>query len=64
MRTADRIGISSSDGDACQCAARAGGRTEGVDLAIRIAPDFRSGRLEMRMAIGGIVELIGPDGAG
>ena len=44
-----------------QRAAGAGGGAERVDLALRVAPDFRPGALEVRITIGGIVELIGPD---
>jgi hypothetical protein len=47
--------------DARQRAAGAGGGAKRVDLAVGVAPDLRARRFEMRVAIGGIVELIGPN---
>ena len=51
-------------GGARQRAAGARGCAEGVDLAVGVAPDFRPRRLEMSIAICGVVELIGPDRVG
>src|SRR5262245_9632747 len=44
-------------------AAGAYGADEAVDLAVEIAPDLLGGRFDMPLAIGDIVELIGPDRA-
>src|SRR5208337_1793452 len=50
-------------GDAGQRPARPNRASETVDLAFRLSPNFGPGRLEMALAIGNIIELIGPDRA-
>ena len=49
--------------DAGERAAGADGADEAVDLALRVVPDLWRRRLDMALAVGDIVELIGPDGA-
>lgn len=39
-----------------------GGAGESVKLAIGLGPDFRTGSLDMRLAVGSVVELVCPDG--
>ena len=51
------------DGDAGERAAGADGADKAVDLAVGLPPDFRSGRLDVALAVGDIVELVGPDRA-
>jgi hypothetical protein len=63
MRTADDLDFRVGS-DAGQRAARARGGAEGIDLPVGIAPDLRARGIDMRLAIGGVVELIGPNGAG
>src|SRR6185312_686486 len=69
---AGRIGQHAADGapprlqvpgDAGEGAAGARGDDEGVQAARGLLPDLRSGRLDMCLPVGGVVELIGPDGA-
>ena len=50
--------------DAGERAARAAGADEAVDLAAEFVVNLGAGRRDMRLAIGDIVELIGPDRAG
>ena len=52
-----------ADGDAGQRAARADGGDEAVDLAAGLGPDFRRRGVDMAVAVGDIVELVGPDRA-
>ena len=49
-------------GNAGQRAARTNGADETVNAAIGLLPDFGARGLRMGAAIGGVVELIGPDG--
>ena len=49
--------------DPRQGAAGADCADEAVDLAAGLLPDFRAGRLEVDLAVGGIVELVGQDRA-
>ena len=42
----------------------AAGADEAVDLAAEFVEDFRARGVDMRLPVGDIVELIGPDGAG
>src|SRR5580704_14772456 len=51
------------DGDAGERAAGADGADKAVDLAVGLLPDFRAGGFDMALAIGDVVELIGPDRA-
>ena len=44
-------------------AARAGSGDERVDGAGRLRPDLRARRAVVRVRVGGVVELVGPDGA-
>src|SRR5690606_13171596 len=46
------------DGAACS-----GGAREAVDPTVHLLPEFWSGAFNMRPAIGGVVELVGPDRA-
>ena len=50
-------------GDAGERAAGADRADEAVDLAVGLLPDFRPGRLDMALAVGDVVELVGPDRA-
>ena len=50
-------------GDAGERAAGADGADEAVDLAVGLPPDFRPGRLDVALAVGDVVELVGPDRA-
>ena len=50
-------------GDAGERAAGADGADKAVDLAVGLPPDFRAGRLDVALAVGDIVELVGPDRA-
>lgn len=36
--------------------------SESVNLTVRLRPDLRTSRLDMRLAVGGVVELVRPDG--
>src|SRR6202040_2835342 len=51
-------------GDAGKRSASPDGASETIDLAFRLRPNLGPGRLEVALAIGDIVELIGPDRAG
>lgn len=51
-------------GDAGQGAASAGSAGESVDAAMRVVPDFWAGCCVVCLAVGEIVELLGPDGVG
>ena len=71
-RRAHRIGEADGDvlvlrlqphGDAGERAAGADGADEAVDLALRVVPDLGRRRLDMALAVGDIVELVGPDRA-
>src|SRR5690606_38352508 len=44
-------------------AAGAGAGYERIDPPVRVAPDLRPGRLDVRLAVGAIVELVRPDRA-
>ncbi|MCY1241777.1 hypothetical protein D9M72_546980 [compost metagenome] len=44
-------------------AAGADGADEAIDLAVRVAPDLRRRGFHMRVTVGDVVELVGPDGA-
>ncbi len=48
---------------AAQRAARADRADEAIDLAAGLFPDFRTGAFDVGAAVGGVVELVGPDGA-
>src|SRR5690606_22448416 len=50
-------------GDAREGATRADGADEAVDAAAGLFPDFRRRGLDMGLAVGGVVELVGPYGA-
>ena len=50
-------------GDAAQRAARADRGHEAVDLAVGIGPDLLGRGLDVGAAVGGVVPLVGPDGA-
>ncbi len=46
-----------------QRASGAGSGDEAIELAaVGLLPDLRAGRLDVRLAVGGVVELVGPDG--
>jgi len=45
----------------CQRAARAHGGDERIDAPVRLLPDLGPGRLDVRAAVGRVVELVGPD---
>lgn len=51
-------------GDAGEGAACARGAGEGVDAPGELRPDFGAGGLDVGAAVGGVVELVGPDGVG
>ena len=50
-------------GDAAQGAARADSRHKGIHLAISVGPDFLACGLDMGTPVGGVVPLVGPNGA-
>ena len=50
-------------GDAGQRAAGADGADEAVDPAAGLLPDLGRGALDVRLAVGDVVELVGPDRA-
>ncbi|MCY1245202.1 hypothetical protein D9M72_583320 [compost metagenome] len=67
-----RIGKADLDGGVfrpqalCHAGKRAAGTDradEAVDLAVRVAPDLGRSRRNVRVTIGDIVELVGPDRA-
>ena len=58
-----RVALFQRDGDAGQGAAGADRAGEAVDLAAGLLPDFRAGAFDMGLAVGDIVELVGPDRA-
>src|SRR5262245_30878379 len=71
-RRAHRIGERDADvlvarlerhGDAGQRAAGADRAGEAVHLAVGLIPDLRSGGLDVALAVGDVVELVGPDRA-
>src|SRR5262249_44176490 len=49
--------------NASERAARTHRTDKAVDPALGVAPDFRCGRVDVALAVGDIIELIGPDGA-
>lgn len=49
-------------GNTAQGTASACGAGESVDLAVQLLPDLGSSGLDMGTAVGGVVELVGPDG--
>ena len=49
--------------DTRECSAGADRAGKAVDLALGLAPDFGAGCLNVSVAVGGVVELIGPDRA-
>jgi hypothetical protein len=57
------IALLESDRDTAERAARADGADEAVDLAAGLFPDFGAGAVDVRLPVGDIVELVGPDGA-
>src|SRR5262249_42922153 len=71
-RRAGRIGEADDDigfpfakclGNPRKRAAGADRANESVDLAVSLFPDFGAGSFDVRLAVGDIVELVGPDGA-
>lgn len=70
--TARRIGQETLDsavtdslqipGDSGQSACRAGRAGKSVDLALRLSPDLGPRRLDVRLPVGCVVELVGPNG--
>src|SRR4030042_5608752 len=58
-----RIVLLETHGDAGKGAAGPDRTNEAVDLAVDIVPNLLRRRLDMALAVGDIVELIGPDGA-
>ena len=50
--------------DAGQRAAGADRADEAVDLAVGLRPDLRAGGVDVGLAVGDVVELVGPDRAG
>lgn len=40
----------------------AGGASETIDLTLQLLPDLGSSGLDMGLTVGGVVELVGPDG--
>src|SRR5580693_6967695 len=49
--------------DTSERAAGADRADKAVDFAVSLVPDFLSGRFDVPLAIGDVVELVGPDGA-
>lgn len=49
-------------GDAGEGATSAGGAGEGVELARELGPELGAGCLDVGAPVGGVVELVGPDG--
>src|SRR5205085_5334367 len=64
-RGRDNLGIAKFQrhSHAGQSAAGADRTDETIDASARLTPDFRARSLNMGFAIGGVVELIGPDRA-
>ena len=58
-----RVALLERDADAGERAAGADRGDEAVDLAVGLAPDLGPGALDVGLAVGGIVELVGPDRA-
>src|SRR5271166_6774450 len=58
-----RIARLQREADARERAAGADRASEAVDPALGLLPDFRAGGRDVPVAIGDIVELVGPDGA-
>src|SRR5438874_7550512 len=68
--TARRVGEHAANGgaarlevlrDARERAAGAGGGDEGIDAAVGLSPDLGARGARMSIAVGGVVELVGPD---
>lgn len=51
-------------GDASEGTACAGGADKAVDAARELGPDFGSRGFDVCETVGGVVELVGPDGVG
>ena len=58
-----RLALAERDLDAGERAARADGADEAVDPVAELLPELGRRGIDVRLAVGDVVELVGPDGA-